>query len=221
MSLIHKIKLEDFLRTNKYMSIKPSKDNSLIVEGKFSFIAKTDKHRRISDFYRIRITITNNFPSSVPTVEEIGDKIPKTEEYHINPREYKYSLCLGSPLRLLELLNKNPTLEGFVQYCLIPYLYGISLKIQYGENLVFGELAHGNKGIFDEYQVFFNIKEEDSLKQVIKMLSLKKRIANKKTCPCGCKKRLGKCSNKLNIKINKFRYCSSRAWYSRYFDSLN
>jgi len=221
VSLIRKIKLEDFLENNKHMSIKPSKDDGLLVEGKFYFIAKTDKHREVRDFYKLRIQIANDFPSSVPTVEEIGDKIPKTESFHINSSEYNYSLCLGSPLRLLELLNKNPTLNGFIQYCLIPYLYGVSLKMKYGENLVFGELAHGNQGIFDEYEEFFNIKEEESLKQVIKMLSLKKRIANKKTCPCGCKKRLGKCNNKLNIKINKFRYFSSRSWYDKYFNSLN
>ena len=123
---------------------------------------------------------------------------------------------MGSSLRLLQLLNKNPTLEGFVEYCLIPYVYGVSLKIQDGERLVFGELAHGEKGIIDEYEKIFAIKGKESIKQVLKMLSMKKRIANKQLCPCGCKNQLRKCSKKLNIKINQFRYFSARSWYKKY-----
>lgn len=40
--LIDKIKLDDFLKKNKYISIKPSKYDGLILEGKFLFNAKTD-----------------------------------------------------------------------------------------------------------------------------------------------------------------------------------
>lgn len=174
MSLIHKIKLDDFLKKNRYMSIKPSKQDGLILEGKFSFNAKTDEYREVNDSYKLRITIANDFPSSIPILEEIDNKIPKTEHFHINPKDYNYTLCLGSPLRLLQLLSKEPTLEGFVKYCLVPYLYAVSLKMQDGIDLVFDELAHGNEGIFSEYSNIFAIKDEDSIIEVIKMLSLKK-----------------------------------------------
>ena len=207
MSLMSKIKLEDFLDKHRSMSIRPSKKDGLIVEGKLYFTAKTDGYREVEDFDKIRIKVANNFPFAIPEVEEIGNKIPRKEEYHINPDN---TLCLGSPLRLLYLLSKNKTLEGFVEYCLIPYLYGVSLKIQDGEKLVFGELAHGEKGIIDEYEKIFGIKGKDSIKQVIKLLSMKKRIANKQLCPCGCFSRLGKCKFKLNFKINEFRNYSSR-----------
>ena len=218
MSLMSKIKLEDFLDRHRSMSIRPSKNDGLIVEGKLYFIARTDGHREVEDFYKIRIKIANNFPSAIPEVEEIGNKIPRKEEYHINPDN---TLCLGSSLRLLQLLNKDPTLEGFIKYCLVPYLYGVSLKIQDGEKLVFGELAHGEKGIIDEYEKIFGIKEKDSIKQVIKMLSMKKRVANKQLCPCRCKNRLGKCSQKLNIKINQFRHFAARSWYKQYTKIFN
>ena len=220
MSLIHKVKLEDFLNKNTYMSIKPSNLDGLIVEGKFYFKAKTDEYREVSDFYELRISVKSNFPSSVPIVEEIGYKIPKTEYFHINPSTYNYSLCLGAPLRLLELLSKEATLNGFVKYCLVPYLYAVSLKIQDGEDLVFNELAHGNEGIFSEYSNIFHLEDEYAIKQVIKMLSLKKRVANKLSCPCNCNKRLGRCKNKLNIKINQFRYFASRSWYNKYFNDF-
>lgn len=213
MSLISKIKLEDFLDKHRSMSIRPLKNDGLIVEGKLYFTAKTDGFREVEDFYKIRIKVANNFPSAIPEVEEIGNKIPRKEEYHINPDN---TLCLGSSLTLLQLLSKKPTLEGFIEYCLVPYLYGISLKIQDGGKLVFGELAHGEKGIIDEYEKIFGIRGKDSLKQLIKMLSMKKRVANKQLCPCGCKNRLGKCNQELNIKINQFRYFAARSWYKKY-----
>ncbi len=217
MSLTSKIKLDDFLDKHRHMSIKPSKNDGLIVEGKLYFNAKTDGYREIEDFYKIRIRIANNFPFTIPEVEEIGNKIPRKEEYHINPDN---TLCLGSPLKLLLLLNKNKTLEGFVEYCLIPYLYGVSLKIQDGTKLVFGELAHGKKGIINEYEKLFAVKGKNSVKQVIKMLSMKKRIANKQQCPCGCLSRLGKCKFKLNFKINQFRNYSSRKSFLIEYNSL-
>ena len=217
MSLISKIKLEDFLDKHRAMSIKPSKDDGLVVEGKLYFTAKTDGYREVQDFYRIRIKIANNFPSAIPEVEEIENKIPRKEEYHINPDN---TLCLGSSLRLLQLLSKNPTLEGFIEYCLIPYLYGVTLKIDDDIDLIFGELAHGEKGIIDEYEKIFGIKGKDSIKEVVQMLSMKRRVANKQTCPCGCKNRLGKCKSKLNIQINKFRYFASRSWYKQYLQSF-
>ncbi len=77
-------------------------------------------------------------------------------------------------------------------------------------------MAHGEKGIIDEYEKIFGIRGKDSLKQLIKMLSMKKRVANKQLCPCGCKNRLGKCNQELNIKINQFRYFAARSWYKKY-----
>ena len=217
MSLISKIKLDDFLDKHRSMSIKPSKNDGLIVEGKLYFTAKTDGYREVEDFYKIRIKIANNFPFAIPEVEEIGNKIPREEQYHINPDN---TLCLGSPLRLFYLLSKNKTLEGFVEYCLIPYLYGVTLKIQDGEKFVFGELAHGQQGILDDYEKIFNIKGKNIIKQIIKILSMKKRIANKQQCPCGCLIRLGKCKNKLNFKINEFRNYSSRKFFLKEYNSL-
>jgi len=217
MSLISKIKLEEFLDTHRSMSIRSLNNNGLIVEGKLYFSAKTDGFREVQDFYKIQIKIANTFPSTIPEVQELENKIPHKEEYHVNPDN---TLCLGSSLRLLQLLNKKPTIEGFIEYCLIPYLYGVTLKLQDNEKLVFGELAHGEEGIIDEYEKIFEIAGKDSIKRVVQLLSIKKRIANKHICPCGCNNRLGKCRNKLNIRLNQFRYYASRSRYKEELESL-
>ncbi len=116
-------------------------------------------------------------------------------------------------IRLLELVRKKPTLEGFVAYCLVPFLYAISLKIKYDIEYVFGELTYGNEGIINDYSSIFGVKNKDEVQNILEMLCLKKRIANKKPCPCKCGNRLGKCL--LRLKINAYRNLAPRSWYAK------
>lgn len=48
-------------------------------------------------------------------------------------------------------LQARPDLLGFVESCLIPYLYGY-IRFQKGETLPFGELTHGDPGLLDDYK---------------------------------------------------------------------
>ena len=79
-------------------------------------------------------------------------------------------------IRLLELVRKKPTLEGFVAYCLVPFLYAISLKIKYDIEYVFGELTHGNEGIINDYSSIFGVKNKDEIQNILEMLCLKKEL---------------------------------------------
>ncbi len=47
--------------------------------------------------------------------------------------------------------------------------------------------------------------------QAILMLGVRKRIANKRPCPCGCNNRLGACS--LHHKLNDFRKMAPASWF--------
>jgi len=215
MDLIKKIQLDDFLKKNPSMSIKPSRNDDLIVEGRFYFKAKTKGHKEIDYSYRIRIIIPSSFPLDIPEVIELENEIPKTADFHVNTDD---TLCLGSKLRLLRLLNKNPTLNGYIEYCLVPFLYSVYLKIKCNEEFVFGELAHEMQGIVDDYMKIFGVGKE-TIKKTLEMIALNKRVANKKSCPCECGKRLGKCKFKLHLKINEFRKYAPRSYYDKYIQS--
>ena len=78
----------------------------------------------------------------------------------------------------------------------------------------FNELAHGVRGLLDDYRELFGVSNDDSCIQMLKMLSLKKRVANKLPCPCGSGKRLGICHQK---RLNPFREVASRSWFKRSF----
>ncbi len=191
------------------MSLVPSRGSSLVLEGVFSFSGMPKNKLSITDSYQIRITVPEKFPRAIPTVVETVRKIPLDGEHHVNNSDG--SLCLGSPLRLLQKIYENPSLVGFSENCLVPYLYGASHKLQTGEDFPFGELRHGDKGIIDDYLVLFGLKTADQMKQALLLLGIKERIANKKTCPCGCGQRLGKCS--FRQKLNRYRKLASRSWF--------
>ncbi|KJR98706.1 MAG: hypothetical protein VR65_19520 [Desulfobulbaceae bacterium BRH_c16a] len=200
--------LEEFLENYPGMSVMPLIDGGLCLRGKFKFRATVPGGDEIEDIYRLEIVIPVSFPNDLPSVKETDGKI--TDEIANGHLFSDGSLCLGSPLRLLKLINDNPNLNNFVNKCLVPYLYAISNKIRNGGGLLFGELDHGNPGITDDYIRLFGLKDHLRLAQTLQLLGLKKRIANKKPCPCGCGQRLGKCGFK-NI-LNDFRKMAPVSW---------
>jgi hypothetical protein len=49
------------------------------------------------------------------------------------------------------------------------------------------------------------------INDVLNMISLNRRVANKKPYPCKCGNRLGKCF--FRLKINNYRKLAPRSWY--------
>jgi hypothetical protein len=203
-----KLGLTEFLQTHPRMSIRPTNGQNLTIEGKFDFTANSKEFRQITDYYELQIVASPLFPREVPIVREIRGRIPKNGTFHVNGDG---SLCLGSRIRLLWKLSKAPTLEGFAEKCLVPYLFAISHKFIYGGDLPFGELAHGSPGELMDYVGFFGLKTLDEARRALQYLGMKKRRANKLPCACGCGQRLGKC--RFNFKLRKFRQLAERSWF--------
>lgn len=197
------------------MSIQPSRGDETILEGIFSFSAQTARTVEVRDSFNLRIVVPAAFPRALPEITETGRKIPRDGKHHVN---WDGTLCLGSPLRLLVEISKRPDMVGFAENCLVPYLHNISHKLQWGGDFVFGELAHGNAGIFQDYRLLFGVDKRDQILSVLGLLGLKRRLANKRTCPCGCGKRLGGC--RLHVRLNLFRRVMSRSWFRSHAKAL-
>lgn len=200
--------LLEFLQIHPRMVVRPTSEQELNIEGQFDFTASSKKHERITDSYQLRILVPPLFPREVPTVYETQSRIPKNGSYHVNSDG---SLCLGSPLRMLWKLAKAPSLEGFADKCLIPYLFAISHKLSHGGDLPFGELAHGSPGELMDYVKLFGLETLDQARTTLCYLGMKKRRANKLPCACGCGQRLGRC--RFNAKLKKFRQLADRSWF--------
>jgi len=209
MAAIETPGLREFLRSYPRMAIRPSSGRDLRLKGSFEFAAHHAKEGDIQDSFALEIIVPNGFPRELPRVTETGGRIPQTGEYHVNGTDN--TLCLGSPLSLLLRISKAPTLDGFAESCLVPYLFAISQKLKSGGPLSFGELAHGRTGILDDYAMLFKIKDPTKVEYVLELLGMRKRRANKLPCPCGCSARLGRC--RFNLRLREYRNLAPRSWF--------
>lgn len=188
--------ISELLRTFPGLSLRPVVNGQIKLTGTLSFSADAKGLERIDDAYEVEIAVPPNFPRELPLVKETAGRIPR--DFHTNPDG---SLCLGSPIRQYLELAKTPTLPGFVKTCFIPYLYGFSYKEKYGR-LPFEELDHGMKGIRKDLAILFGIDDEKAVEEMVRLAGMKKRDANKRRCPCGSGRRLGKCHNRP---VNRLR----------------
>jgi hypothetical protein len=199
--------LDEFLNDQPFISIQPSNGNPLLLEGDLQFCAQHEGHPQIRDTYHLQISIPKEFPRQVPTVTEIGGRIPRLDDFHVNGDG---TLCLGSRIRVMARLQSEPTVPGFSKNCIVPYLYAMSLKLTHGQDFIFGELRHGIRGELDDYKELLGLKCNDQVVPALRCLLKKKRLANKMSCPCGCRRRLGKCE--FNVTVRRFRSVLPKAW---------
>lgn len=181
--------LERFLDCHPDLHVSFLPQCGLRIEGDLVFSAASEGFARLEDAFSIRLEVTADFPRSIPRVFEIAERIPKNY-HHLSDG----SLCLGSPLRQRILMAQAPTLCGFVNLLLIPYLYNRSYFEKH-EVLPIGELDHGAPGLVSDYEAIFRVKGVKACIGMLDQLGLHKRHANKRPCPCGSGRRLGRCHN--------------------------
>lgn len=181
------------------------------IRGRFDFAAEHSAAGVIADAFELCIVIPNAFPAAVPQVTELGGRIPRDGEYHVNPSDS--TLCLGSPMGLLLKISEAPSLLGFAESCLVRYLYAVSHKLAHGGPFLFGELAHGTPGVLADYLGIFRLTEPAQVLAALRLLGMEKRRANKQPCPCGCRRLLGRC--RLNHRLASFRRLAGRPWFRR------
>jgi|SRR5882724_2376444 len=215
MAAVETSGLREFLRDYPQMAIRPAAGEHLRLKGRFVFVAHHAKEGEVQDSFALQIDVPKSFPKDLPKVRETDGKIPRTGDYHVNSDG---TLCLGSPLGLLVKISKSPSLNGFAENCLVPYLFAISRKLKVGGPLPFGELAHGSTGMLADYAHLFGLKCPERARYALQLLGMKKRRANKHLCPCNCGIRVGRC--KFNFRLREFRALANRSWFRREFQSV-
>lgn len=199
MSLLDQV--EEVLTKYPRIRLSPQKEGAYRLSGRLIFNGELEGYPNLLTEYNIDVLIPKEYPKALPEVTEIENKIPYKDRFH---RNGDGTLCLGNPYQLILAMGSTMSLLSFFDKCLIPYLYKVELILKgFCSEFVGGELAHGKNGILDDFCELFELKSREDGENVICLLTLKKRIANKYCCPCGCGLRLGKC--KLHIKLNLLR----------------
>jgi hypothetical protein len=200
---IRDLHVEELLRNQTGLRLRPVVKGELRFVGSLTFSADAPGWEPIVDRYEVEVTVPPDFPEGPALVRETGGRIPK--DFHTNPDG---TLCLGSPTRLRLALLGAPTLPGFIDRCVVPFLYGFSHREKHG-SLPFGELAHGLRGLRQDYAEFLGVGEESVAVDLLRLGTLKKRRANKLPCPCGSNRRLGRCHH---LMVNRLRDELGRKW---------
>jgi hypothetical protein len=204
-SLLKQLAISEAINRFENLRLVPSKDGDIVLRGVIDFTASASGCRTVSDSYEINLRIPTAYPSELPVVHETGGRIPK--DFH---KLEGNALCLGSPFRLWLLTKQNPSLLNFIERVVVPYLYAYSLH-EAGEAMPFGELRHGSPGLIDDLGEMLGATCSKTAAAYVEAIMRKKRIANKRPCPCGSGTRLGRCHNR---RVNSFRV-AFRSYLSR------
>ena len=193
-------RLEDLLLKYPGLRLVPATRGWVKLAGVLAFAAEIPGRERIDDEYEVEFAVPETFPEGVPSVRETGQRIPSS--FH---KLRDGALCLGSPTRLRFILFESPSLLQFVERCVVPYLYGYSYFEMRG-TLPFGELKHGAAGIRQDFASIFGIDQEVLVDGFVRLASMRKRHANRRPCPCGSRRRLGRCHHR---RVNTLRDVSA------------
>jgi hypothetical protein len=166
----------------------------------------------IDDTFVVEIDVPSRFPTVPAKASETGGRIP--QDFHKLKGD---RLCLGSPTAIRMNLEADPTLVGFVERLVLPYLFGFAYFQRFGR-MPFGELAHGPDGIRQHFAELFGVDSPIVAEGMVRLASLPKRAANKRSCPCGSGHRLGRCHHML---VNRYRDRLGRKWFRLELAYLN
>lgn len=204
--------IDSLLKVQPGLRLAPSKDDSIRITGRLRFKRIADGFLEIEDNYELEIVVPPTFPEEVPLVWETGGRIPK--DWHRNPGG---TLCLGSPTVVRLRTIQAGTVDEFVQDMVEPYLYQRSYFERH-RLLPFGELDHGLKGVLKDFMDRFEFSDELAAGSMVFLTSLRKRVANKKPCPCGVGEPLGRCQH--HWKVNELREVLGRKWFREQFRQI-
>ncbi|WP_018013696.1 hypothetical protein [Teredinibacter turnerae] len=185
------------------------------VSGLLAFEASFGGHE-ISDVFGVEMFIPHEFPDAHPVVWEAGSRISK-DFTHVN---IDGSFCLAVPLDINEVLSDDPSLLGFVDKLLVPYLYSYCHWEKFKE-MPFGERSHGAKGYLEYYLDLFGSKDKFSVLRGVAAL-LTNGYSPHEKCACGSGKKTLRCHPFESKKIVKSPFKRQMIYeVERILDSLS
>ncbi len=163
------------------------RDAETIVSGTLPFEASANGLETITESFEIELIIPRGFPEPLPRIKEIGGRIVANYK-HRNPDG---TLCLAVPVEQRRVFFDQPTLLGFVNRLVIPYLYGYCFWKKHGRH-PFDEAAHGYEGILRHYVDTLGLHDDLAALGAICFL-FEHGYRGHHECPCGSGLRVSAC----------------------------
>ena len=158
----------------------------------------------IADAFHLEIEVSPGHPRVVPRAFETAGRIPRS--YH---KLVGNAFCLSSRLRLEIAVHRTPDLCAFFERFVIPYLYRYAHLEKFGTE-PWPDLPHEEAGLLKDYIKLFGAPSPEDAISFLERLGERKRVANKRPCPCGSGRRVGYCHH---LRFEKLRRVRPRGWY--------
>ena len=157
--------------------------DTIYISGPLEFHRHYEGRESIASHFDVEISIGKYYPMVLPATRETESQIKDSYE-HINGDG---TLCLGVPVEERLIFDEQPTLLGYVDRLLIPYLYIYRYWEKHG-TYPFGDRARGDEGISQYYieQLGANAIE------FLVFLGIHGYNGHLR-CPCGNGRRIKKC----------------------------
>ena len=141
------------------------------------------------DTYHVKVIFPNNYPKAIPTMYEIGGKIPQKGSYLVNSDG---TCCLAVPALEMILLSRGINIKNFITELAIPYLANQTYKRKKGK-FAGEEFEHGIQGLYDFYSETFQSKDPILIVKSIQKIILNELPDRNKPCYCGSNKKYKHC----------------------------
>ena len=169
-----------------YPNLHPYIENKTVfIRGSFPIIFQSKN----LDRYSIEIEFPHDYPDSIPTVREVGGRIPRTLDSHIITPDGM--CCLFLPEERWKVYPKGSSFLDFLNGPVRNFFLGQTL-VRLGQSWPFGEHKHGIDGIFEYYADLLGTADLPIILQYLLYLS-KPKIKGHWPCPCGSGKNLRNC----------------------------
>lgn len=173
-------------------------DEGVFVRGDFPVVDEG----KVLDQFSIEIELPRYDPDELPLLREVGGRIPRTSDNHINVPSG--DICLFVPDERWRIYPRGSTLLDFLNVPVRNYFIGYCL-VEMGEPWPFGQRSHGADGIFEYYSELLGTDDKRVVIRFLECLS-KSTLKGHWACPCGNGKRIRNCHrttlNDLRLKIS-------------------
>ena len=166
-------------------------EHETVLAGPLPFEASADGHASITASFEIELCIPSQCPDGLQRTRETGGEIDGGYEHVYTDG----TLCLAVPIAERLVFSRQPSLLGFVNNLVIPYLYGYDHWKEYGEH-PFGEQKHGAEGIVRCYVDTLKLIDEVGALAVVLFL-FEHGYRDHHDCPCGSGLKVWKCHGSM------------------------
>lgn len=140
------------------------------------------------DRYDIVLELPLDFPEGVPSLREVGGRIPRHAKHHVN---HDGTACLFVSGERWCYWPRGSSLTQFLNGPVRSYLLGQAL-VEAGRPWPFGERSHGAQGVLEAYGDMIGASDPVIIARYIQALT-RMKLRRHRPCPCGSSRPLRDC----------------------------